>query len=103
MAMSTEEMKTRINRFVEEVINKGNFDEADKYFISDYIDHAAPPGFPQGVQGLKLFFTAFRAAFPDLHYTIEDTIAEGNMVAQRATGHGTQKGEFQGMPATGKH
>lgn len=101
--MSPEEMKNRGSMFLEEVINGGNYDRAEEYFKSDYVDHAAPPGVPPGVEGLRLFFTMFRSAFPDLHYTIEDSVAEGNIVVQRATAEGTHQGEFQGMPATGKH
>ena len=44
----------------------------------------------------------FRAAFPDLHVTIDDLVAEGEMVAVRATMTGTHQGELMGMPPTGK-
>lgn len=100
--MSTGEMKILANRFVEEVINTGNLDRADEFFTTDYVDHAAPPGLPPGTAGLKAFFGMFRAAFPDLHYTLEDTIAEGDKVVQRFTARGTMQGPFLGMPATGK-
>lgn len=49
------------------------------------------------------FLTGLRAAFPDLHYTLDDVIAEGDRVVQRATATGTMLGDFQGMPASGKH
>ena len=101
--MSTEENKAIARRLVEEVLNKGNMAAVEEYFASNYVDHSAPPGVPPDREGLKMFLTAFRAAFPDLHYHIEDEIAEGDMVVHRLTGHGTMKGEFQGMPATGKH
>jgi steroid delta-isomerase-like uncharacterized protein len=100
--MSTEQNKAVARRIVEDVINPGNLARASELFAANYVDHAAPPGFPPGVEGFKMFFTAFRAAFPDLQYHIEDEIAEGNMVVQRAMAHGTMKGDFQGMPATGK-
>jgi hypothetical protein len=45
---------------------------------------------------------ALRSAFPDFKYTIEQEIAEGDMVVHRLTGRGTMQGEFLGMPATGK-
>lgn len=45
---------------------------------------------------------SLRAAFPDLEYSIEDQIAEGDTLAQRLTGRGTMKGEFMGMAPTGK-
>jgi len=101
--MSTEENKAVGRRLVEEVLNKGNVAAVDEYFAADYVDHSVPPGIPPDREGLKMFFTAFRAAFPDLHYHIDDEIAEGNMLVHRLTGHGTMQGEFQGMPATGKH
>ena len=41
-------------------------------------------------------------AFPDLHYTVEDLVAEGDKVVVRYTGRGTQQGELWGIPPTGK-
>jgi predicted ester cyclase len=101
--MGTQDNKATARRFVEEVINKGNLAGADQYLASDFMDHAAPPGVPSNAEGFKMFFTAFRAAFPDLHYQVEEEIAEGDKVVHRTTGHGTMKGDFQGMKATGKH
>jgi predicted ester cyclase len=101
--MSTEQNKTHANQFVEEVINAGQVERATAFFVTDYVDHApVPPGFPTGVAGLQQYFTLFRAAFPDLHYTVDDTVAEGDKVVQRVTGHGTMHGEFLGMLPTGK-
>jgi steroid delta-isomerase-like uncharacterized protein len=100
--MSTEENKANARRFIEEIINKGNLADAEQYLTADYVDHAAPPGIPPTAEGFRMFFTGFRQAFPDLHYTIEDEITEGDKVVHRVTGHGTMKGDFQGMPATGK-
>ena len=51
---------------------------------------------------IKAYITMFRAAFPDLHYTLEDSIAEGDRVVQRTMARGTMKGDFTGMPASGK-
>ena len=100
--MSTEQNKATLKRFVEEVLNKGNLALVDELALPDAVDHNLPPGLPPGPAGYKLFVGAFRQAFPDLHYHVEDVIAEGDMVAQRTLGHGTMKGDFQGMPATGK-
>jgi predicted ester cyclase len=102
--MSTEQNKTSMRRIPEEIFNQGNLAVAGELFAADYIEHAPlPPGIPSGLEGLKVFVTAVRAAFPDFHYTLEDEIGEGDKVVQRLTAHGTQKGEFMGMPATGKH
>jgi Predicted ester cyclase len=51
---------------------------------------------------VKTFFAMLRGAFPDLHATVDDVIAEGDKVVQRTTAHGTMKGEFAGMPPSGK-
>ena len=101
--MSPEENKAIVRRIPEEVFNQGNLDVADEVLTSDFIEHAQlPPGIPSGIPGFKQFVTALRAAFPDFHYTIEDEIAEGDKVAVHLTAHGTQQGDFLGIPATGK-
>jgi predicted ester cyclase len=43
-----------------------------------------------------------RGAFPDLHLTVEDVVAEGEKVVVRTTARGTMKGDFLGMKPTGK-
>ena len=100
--MTTEENKATSRRFLDEVLNRGNLGVIDELTGPNFVDHSLPPGVPAGNEGIKAFFTMFRAAFPDLHYTIEDTIAEGDRLVQRTTAHGTMKGDFQGMPASGK-
>jgi steroid delta-isomerase-like uncharacterized protein len=100
--MGTQENKASATRFLDEVINKGNVSVIDELSGANFVDHQAPPGVPPTAEGVKGFITMFRAAFPDLHYTLEDSIAEGDRVVQRATAHGTMKGDFMGMPASGK-
>src|SRR5215469_15389355 len=51
----------------------------------------------------KEFNTATCGAFPDIHFTIEDMVAEGDKVVYRGSARGTHKGEFMGIAATGKH
>jgi steroid delta-isomerase-like uncharacterized protein len=101
--MSLEKNKTAALRIPLEVFNKGNVNVADEVMAADYIEHApVPPGLPPGVAGFKLFIPAFRAAFPDFQFTVDDVIAEGDKVVVRLTAQGTQKGEFAGLPASGK-
>ena len=99
--MSTEENKA-IARRVVEAMNAGDISLFESLLAPDGVEHAAPPGMPPTRETAIQFFTMLRAALPDLHYTIEDVIAEGDRIVQRATGSGTMKGEFLGMPATGK-
>lgn len=83
-------------------INKGNVGVFDEVVGPNAVEHAVPPGMPSTVEGTKQFIMMFRATFPDLTYTIDDSIAEGDKVVHRQTAHGTMKGSFLGMPATGK-
>ncbi|HZD36722.1 MAG TPA: ester cyclase [Nitrososphaeraceae archaeon] len=57
---------------------------------------------PMDWNGHKQFLTALFNAFPDIHFAIEDILAEDNKVAFRLAVTGTHKGEFQGIPPTGK-
>ena|SRR5437899_2971856 len=100
--MSTEENKALNRRLVEEGFSKGNFAVLDELIADDCLDHSAPPGTPSGRGGVIQFFTMFRSAFPDLHYTIEDQIAEGDKVVTRNIWRGTHQGAFLGLPPTGK-
>jgi steroid delta-isomerase-like uncharacterized protein len=80
--------------------NKHNIDTFDKYFASDFIVH-----FPEGdmsAEQYKGLCTAYFTAFPDLHITTNDQIAEGNKVMKMWTANSTHKGDFMGIPATGK-
>jgi|SRR5581483_7248477 len=102
--MTTDQNKATARRFVEEGINKNNWAVITEIQDAKFVEHQpTPTGYPKGVEGFKQYLTAFRTAFPDLRYTIEDEIAEGDKVVQRVTGQGTMKGSFAGMPATGKH
>jgi steroid delta-isomerase-like uncharacterized protein len=100
--MTTEANKANARRFIDEVVNRGNVAVIDELAGPNYVDHTAPPGVPADREGQKAFVTMFRAAFPDLHATIEDQVAEGDRLVQRVTSHGTMRGDFQGMPASGK-
>ena len=100
--MGTQENKASGRRFLDEVVNRGNLAVIDELTGPSFFDHTAPPGVPPTIEGQKALLAMLRAAFPDLHYTIEDEVAEGDRLVQRATGHGTMRGDFQGMPASGK-
>ena len=100
--MSTQENKAIAKQAIE-AINAGDFSRLESLVAPDGVDHAVPPGMPPTRDSAIQFLTTFKAAFPDLHYTVEDVIAEGDRVVQRSTARGTMKGDFLGMPATGKN
>jgi len=100
--MSTEDNKALIRRFYEEVFNKKNLAAIDDFFAPDHVDHTLPPGLPVGPEGTKQAIAMTLTAFPDLHLTIEDMIAEGDKVVTWFTTHGTQRGALGDIPPTGK-
>ena len=100
--MGTEDNKKTARRIVLELFNAGNANLIDSLFSPDFVDHALPSEIPPTRDGFRSMIPVLRRAFPDIEYTIEDQIAEGDKVAQRLTGRGTLKGEFMGMQPTGK-
>ena len=101
--MAAEQNKALIVRFVEELFNRGNMGIVGEIFAPDFIEREQlPPGIPNGREGVKVLTTMLRSAFPDFKATIDDILAEGDKVVIRMTWSGTQKGEFMGVPATGK-
>ena len=88
--MSIENNKAIVRRLWEEVWNERCLDVCDEIFDSAYAEHE------------KAWAPNFLAVFPDLHFTIEDMIAERDKVVTRFILTGTHQGEFLGVPATGK-
>jgi steroid delta-isomerase-like uncharacterized protein len=100
--MSTEENKAICNRIID-AINTGNMAQMNELISPTAVDHQVPPSMPQTRDSAMQFMKSFKAAFPDLRYTVEFSIAEGDRVVQYATASGTMKGDFNGMTASGKH
>ena len=101
--MSTEENKTLMRRFFEEVYTKKNLAAIGEFIAPTHIDHsAAAAGLPGGPEGSSQAIGMMLTAFPDLHVTVEDMIAEGNKVVVRMTMRGTQQGAFGSIPPTSK-
>jgi steroid delta-isomerase-like uncharacterized protein len=102
--MLTETNKTLSRRFFEEVWNKGDLAVLNEILTKDHFNSGpgTPPELPTGPEGTKQLVTMYRNAFPDVHFTIDEQLAEGEKVLTRWTGHGTHQGELQGLPATGK-
>ena len=100
--MTTEANKISAQRMVDEVVNTGNFALIDELLAPDFINHDVPPGVSPTREGTKALIAMLREAFPDLHATVDDVIAEGDKVVQRTTAHGTMTGAMMGMPPSGK-
>lgn len=100
--MSLEENKQFISRFVEKAINQKDLDAVDELVAVNFIEHAPFPGQGRGQEGLKAALHTLHTGFPDIHWTLDEQVAEGETVVSRFTFTGTHRGEFFGVPATGK-
>ena len=91
-----------VRRFVEETINQGRIDSAAQFVWEDVVEQVPFPGQGPGIESLKDVLRGFRAGFPNIHFAIEEQIVEGDKVLSRFEWTGTHRGEFLGVPATGR-
>lgn len=102
MSTTEAENKATVQHLYEQLFNQGNLSVADEVIAPDFINHNAPPGSNRGPESMRQLITMLSTAFPDMHYTIEELVAEGDTVVARVTVSGTHRGPFQGMPPTGR-
>jgi predicted ester cyclase len=101
MAVTSVEQNKAASRRALAELDKGNVGIMDEVCAPDVVVRF--PGFPPlDIAGFKQFIKLFYSAFPDLVHEIKDMIGEGDKVARAGVFSGTHKGEFQGMPPTGK-
>ena len=91
-----------VRAFIEEVLNQGQIDAADRSFWEDMVEQVPFPGQGPGIEGLKDVVRGMRAAFPDMHWRVEEQLTEGDRVLTRFEWTGTHKGAFLGVDATGR-
>ncbi len=85
-----------------EIYNDHKMDLWEQTLTEDYQAYVNGQMIPNREVG-KGFVEAIHGAFPNLKYTLNDTIVEGDKVVTRWTASGTNTGDFFGMPATNKH
>ena len=99
--MSAADNKALVRQFWEGLVSTGDLSIADELLAPDYTVHYAGNP-PMDRDGFLQFLSALRTAFPDVAVTVEDVLAEGDVVAVRWTWSGTQHGPFLGLPPTGE-
>jgi steroid delta-isomerase-like uncharacterized protein len=98
----SEQNKAVVLRAIEQVWNQGDYNHLDELVDRDIVIHSPTPGRDiHGPEGIRQFYAALRAAFSDLHFTVEDQFAAGDRVVTRWTASGAHNGAFQGIPPTG--
>ena len=103
MSTTEAENKAQLRRIYEEMFNQGNLVIADELIAPDFFNHEDPPGMnSRGPESARQVVMMLRTAFPDLHFTIEELVAEGDMVACRMTMSGTHQGPLMGIAPTGR-
>ncbi|HEU4385077.1 MAG TPA: ester cyclase [Anaeromyxobacteraceae bacterium] len=101
----TERTRADARRFYQQLnraLQTGDLALLDEVIAPDAVDHNPVPGMKPGLAGIKAAFAEGRLAFPDLVFTVEDVIAEGDKAACRLSTRATHRGTFQGVPATGR-
>jgi steroid delta-isomerase-like uncharacterized protein len=91
-----------VRGFADDVITQGNIEAAAQYVWEDVVEQVPLPGQGPALDGLKDVIRAMRAGFPDIVFAIQEQISEGDKVASRFEWTGTHRGEFLGIPATGR-
>ena len=89
-------------RSLYDFLNAGDIDGFGDLLADDFVEHEETPGLEPTKAGVKEFFRMQLAAFPDMQMEAQDVIGSGDKVVVRVRYTGTNRGDFMGMPATGK-
>lgn len=98
----TSQNKATFKKILTGALNAHDVTVFDQTLAPTMVDHDLPPGTPPGAAGTKGKLGAFLQAFPDIKFTFESEVWEGNMLAGRGYFTGTQTGAFNGIPPSGK-
>jgi steroid delta-isomerase-like uncharacterized protein len=99
--MSLAEIKVTVRQFFDDVYNQSNLENLDNLLTPDFVYHARGEDV-EGIENFKKWISSDRAAFPDMRFTMVDSIAESGKVASTFVVEGTHEKEFRGIPATNK-
>jgi steroid delta-isomerase-like uncharacterized protein len=99
-AESAEKRRAVARRVFEEIFNQGKYDVADEIYASDFVNHGVTRDV--GLKEDQEAARGWRSAFPDLRMKVDKTLVDGDYVTVLWSGEGTNTGEGNGLPATGK-
>jgi predicted ester cyclase len=96
-----EDLKAIARRTLEEIFPNGDAAALAEVVHADVVNHEAPPGAPQGLDGMTQTMRWLGRAFSDRRYEIHQVVGEGDTVVVYCTFHGRHTGEFMGLAPTG--
>ena len=99
--MSLEEIKQLAWKFIDEIFNKGNVNEAGRLVTPEFIYHARGEDI-EGLEKFKEWVSSDRGVFSDIRFTLAESLAEYGKVATAWIVEGTHNKEYSGIPATHK-
>lgn len=97
------DIKALARHAIEQIWNNKRMEAIDEFISPNCVFHdPLTPAPIQGVAAHKQLLKTYAEAFPDLHFTIEEQVADGNSIVNRWTATGTHRGNLAGIPATGR-
>lgn len=96
------EPRDLVERLHTELFASEDLATLDRFFAPDVVSHDMPPGFPQGIEGIRMFFSAFREGMPDVQVRIDEIVSEGDRAAVATMIEGTHTGALMGVEPTGR-
>ena len=96
------EPRELVERLHTELFASGDLATLDRFFAPDVVSHDMPPGFPQGIEGVRLFFSTFREGMPDVQVRIDEIVVEDDRAAVATMIEGTHTGTLMGIEPTGR-
>lgn len=97
-----EQNKKIVTSFIDALFTQGDLEAVDVYLAEDFVNHDPPFGASADREGMRTAGAMFRAAFPDWHSDLELLVGEGDLVVEKFTASGTQRGEFMGVAGNGR-
>jgi predicted ester cyclase len=91
-----------VRQFVEEIMNRGDVDGAGRFMWEDVVQHVLFPGQGPGLSGFQEMMRESRVAFPDIYWSVEEQLTDGDRVLTRFVWTGTHHGPFLGIAPTGR-
>lgn len=96
------DVSSTVYRYFDELMNNGDFSVVNDIFTEDCQFRITTIPLPvTGVGGMTGFATTLRGAFPDIRFTVDHLVVDGDKVLANWAITGTHEGEFLGIPPTG--